>query len=147
MNLRNLLREGRLRRQRTSKEEIAALLRIVERDLRDASLRGLSPDRRFATAYNAVLQMATAMLRCRGYRTTGSWHHATTFQALRDILGADYHDLIDYFDACRSKRNVTDYDQAGQISEKEADELLEEAKEFRSFGRKWIREKHPAVAP
>ncbi len=147
MNLRDLLREGRLRRQKTSKREITDLFRIVERDLKDASLKGLSPDRRFATAYNAVLQTATAILRCNGYRSTGTWHHATTFQAVRDVLGEEHHELLDYFDACRSKRNITDYDRAGEIARKEADELLEEAGNFNSFAGGWIKEKHPELAP
>lgn len=147
MSLKDLLREGRLRRLKTSRREITALLRIVTRDLRDAALQGLSADRRFATAYNAVLQAATAVLRCRGYRSTGLWHHATTFQALRDILGKEHRELLDYFDACRSKRNVTDYDRAGEISEKEAQELLEEAKEFADFAKRWIEQNYSGLAP
>jgi hypothetical protein len=31
---------------------------LIERDLLDAAVRGLSPDRRFATAYNAAFQAA-----------------------------------------------------------------------------------------
>jgi len=42
---------------------------VVERDLADASIPQLSPDRRFATAYNAVLQAAKAITYCEGYRT------------------------------------------------------------------------------
>jgi uncharacterized protein (UPF0332 family) len=119
----------------------------VERDLKDASLKGLSPDRRFTTAYNAILQAATAILRCGGYRTTGKWHHATTFQALRHVLGEEHHETIDHFDACRSKRNITDYDRAGEVSRKEADELLREARNFNTFVRRWISDEHPELAP
>ncbi len=36
MNLKQLLNQARLRRHKTSKEEIGNLLRVIERDLRDA---------------------------------------------------------------------------------------------------------------
>ena len=35
---------------------------------------------------------------------------------MKESMGADYVDLADYFDACRVKRNVIDYDRAGGIS-------------------------------
>jgi uncharacterized protein (UPF0332 family) len=146
MSLEDLVREGRLRRQRTSRKEVVDLFRIVDRDLKDASLRGLSKDRKFTTAYNAVLQAATAILRSHGFRSTGLWYHATTFLALRDILGKEHHELIEYFDACRSKRHATDYDRAGIISEKEAIELLKEARQFVAFAKRWITKRHPEFA-
>lgn len=57
MNLKQLLNQGRLRRHITSNEEIGNLLRVIERDLKDAKVEGLSSDRKFAIAYNAVLQL------------------------------------------------------------------------------------------
>jgi hypothetical protein len=57
-----LLREGRIRRHRTNPQEIAGLFRVMERDLADAAITALSADRRFATAYNAALQAATAVM-------------------------------------------------------------------------------------
>lgn len=56
-----LLREGKIYSHRTSKAEIRDLLDIAKRDLKDASIKALSPDRRFATAYNAALQAASAI--------------------------------------------------------------------------------------
>jgi hypothetical protein len=59
MNLAELSAEGRLRPHHTSPKEVADLLRVVDRDLADAGIAQLSTDRRFATAYNAALQLAT----------------------------------------------------------------------------------------
>jgi hypothetical protein len=56
MSLRELLADGRLRAHTSSVREVAELLRVVDRDLADAAIPELSTDRRFATAYNAVLQ-------------------------------------------------------------------------------------------
>lgn len=51
--------------------------------------------------------------------------------------------MANYFDACRVKRNITDYDRAGQVSEKEAKELLGEAKIFKSKINEWLLKNYP----
>jgi len=141
-----LLRERRIRKHRTNAQEIASLFKVVERDLADASIPQLSPDRRFATAYNAILQAAKAIMYCEGYRTRGTGHHSTTFEFLRIALGPSYEALVDYFDRCRIKRNIADYVGAGSISETEAEDLLEEAKAFVQTARAWIEANHPELA-
>ncbi len=82
---------------------------MVERDLKDAKLDELSADRRFATAYNAVLQLAKMVIACAGYRVIGAGHHQTTFEALQIAMGKQVSGLVPYFDACRRKRNQVDY--------------------------------------
>ena len=141
-----LLRERRIRKHRTNVQEIASLFEVVERDLTDASIPQLSPDRRFATAYNAVLQAAKAIMYCEGYRTRGAGHHSTTFEFLRIALGPDYEALVDYFDRCRIKRNIADYVGTGSSSETEAEDLLEEARTFVQTARAWIKANHPELA-
>ena len=143
MSLDNLQRQGRLRSHKTSREEIGSLIAIVERDLKDASVPLISADRRFATAYNATLQLATMVLYCHGYRTRGSGHHATTLAALQEMDIPELSTYSDYFDGCRSKRNVTDYDRAGEITETEAEELLREASAFYGVVRAWLQAHHP----
>ena len=54
-------------------------------------------------------------------------------------MGSEYYTLADYFDSCRSKRNITDYDYAGAISELEAQELIEEAEDFLNVVLSWMR--------
>ena len=119
---------------------------IVDRDLNDAALADLSADRRFAIAYNAVLQLATMAISCSGYRITGSGHHQTTFTALPLAIGAEVSDLAAYFDICRRKRNIVDYDFASAASESEAAELVERAATFRKQVEEWIAEHHPSFA-
>lgn len=93
MSLSSFLDNGRLRRHTTSLEEISDLFRVVDRDLEDASLDQLSADRRFATAYNAALQLATIALHCAGYRTAGYAHHFITIQVLPEIMGDQLQSL------------------------------------------------------
>lgn len=142
MSLDKLLQENRLKKHVTSKSEIEHLLQVAERDLKDCLVPGLSQDRKFATAYNAALQAGRAILAVKGYRTTGSGHHSTTFRALRDILGAPHHTLMDYFNDCRDKRNLVDYGVSGLVSEKEMKDLINEAKKFLFFTKSWMKENH-----
>lgn len=143
MSLKQLQENKRLQLHATSKEEIADLRRLIKRDIKDAQIKYLSSDRKFATAYNAVLQSATILLYCKGYKTKGVGHHFTVFQAMKDILGKKYHDLADYFDSCRAKRNLTDYASAGIISDTEANELIKESKQFEKVVLCWIKDNFP----
>jgi len=147
MSLKALLADGRIRAHTTSAREVADLLRVVDRDLADAALSQLSTDRRFATAYNAALQLATIALHASGYRAAGAGHHWTTFHVLPEIMGPQTQARADYFDSCRSKRNVTDYDRAGEISEHDAEEILAEAKTFRKELLAWLKVNHSTLAP
>ena len=134
-----LLREGCIRHHRTNPQEITSLFQVVERDLADAAITALSADRRFATAYNAALQAATAVMYSEGYRAHGAGHHSTAFEFLKEAMGPDIASLADYFDDCRRKRNRADYMGAGYISVTEAEDLLREAREFAAQARAWIR--------
>ncbi len=142
MTFQKWLDEGRLRPHRSSAKEIAELLRVVDRDIADAGLLALSPDRRFTTAYNAALQLSTISLRASGYRTSGAAHHWITFQVLPEIMGESQSERADYFDHCRAKRNLADYDQAGGISEADVDELLDEVTRLRIDVLDWLAQNH-----
>lgn len=143
MNLEKLLAQGRLRPHKTSGAEITDLLRIATRDLSDARTPGLSSDRRFLIAYDAALTLATIPLHIHGYRTHVGGHHWMTFLVLPEILGAEFESLATYLDLCRTKRNISIYDRGGEISNVEADELIEEAENFRTEVEIWLSTSHP----
>jgi hypothetical protein len=145
MSYESLLAEGRLRRRKTSREDVRHLLRLAERDLADAAVAGLSADRRFLIAYEAALALATVPLFSAGYETHGSGHHWVTFQMLPRFMGEEYAELATYFESCRTKRNVGAYDRGGEISDSEANELLKEVADFKSRVEAWIRINHPGL--
>jgi hypothetical protein len=93
--------------------------------LSDAKIPGLSTDRQFATAYNAVFQLAKMVIACAGYRVVGQEYYLTTFEALELAMGRSIVPLARYFEACRRKRNMLDYDMANVATETEVRELLE----------------------
>lgn len=62
MTLRQWSDNGWLHPHTTSRQEIANLLNIVERDLHDAKVGGVSNDWQFGIAYNAALKLCTILL-------------------------------------------------------------------------------------
>ncbi|MCJ7727445.1 MAG: hypothetical protein MUO96_02230 [Actinobacteria bacterium] len=61
---------------------------------------------------------------------------------MKIIMGTDYYILADYFDSCRSKRNITNYDYAGTISDLEAEESIEEAERFLEITINWLKKNY-----
>jgi uncharacterized protein (UPF0332 family) len=114
--------------------------------MQDAAVAAISADRRFATAYNAVLQLGKMVIACSGYRVAGAGHHLTTFEAVEIAMGSSVAALVMYFDTCRRKRNQVDYDRADAATETEAEELLNKAEEFRDLVEKWISKNYPGYA-
>jgi hypothetical protein len=121
---------------------------VILRDLEDAEIQELSDDRRFATAYNAALQAAKLSIVCAGYRLAGTQgHHRLTFEVARLALGASATLTLDFFEACRRKRNVIDYDHASVATHTEAEEIVKEAKDFFELVERWIVANRPKLAP
>ncbi len=67
MRLKQWAENGWLRRHITSVDEIKNLLKIIDRDLRDAN-KSISDDWRFGIALNAALRLCTILLYASGYK-------------------------------------------------------------------------------
>lgn len=145
MSLADWAKNGWLRPHKSSKEEITNLLEIVERDLKDASAKGLSDDWKFGIAYNAALKLCTVLLHSSGYRPEKNLAHYRTLQALPLILGDKYKSDADYLDTCRKKRNETEYDFAGNVSEDEVTELTEFCNELKIVVLEWLKKNHKSL--
>lgn len=144
MTLKQWAENGWLRRHTTSKKEISDLMKIVQRDLKDAG-GGLSSDWRFSIAYNAVLKLCTILLLAEGYKSERNLQHYRTIQALPLILGSAKKGDAQYLDSCRAKRNIAEYDRIGAVSETEADELVDFVKTFKDEVINWINKHHPEL--
>jgi hypothetical protein len=85
---------------------------------------------------------------CAGFRLTSTpGHHRLTIEAARLALGSLAARSLDFFDACRRKRNVIDYDQASVATHMEAEEIVAEAQAFFELVVRWIAANHPKLAP
>lgn len=102
MNLNPWLDKGDIQKVIVTETSLRGLARIIERDLEDSQIQSLSLDRRFATAYGALLNIANYAIRKKGFRVSGKvGHHKITFDVASEILGKSVSDLMDYFDVCR----------------------------------------------
>lgn len=143
MSLEDWHKAGWLRPHRTTRNQIADLIEIADRDLADARTDRLSPDWKFGIAYNAALKLCTILLYSRGFRPEKNLAHFRTLASLPEILGPERKGDAAYLDACRAKRNTAEYDAAGRISASEADELLSFASELREEVIAHLRKNHP----
>lgn len=142
MSLKDWLNNGWLTEHKTSPEEIRNLLGVADRDLADCQSVGLSADWRMNIAHNAALQAATAALAVCGYRASRDSHHYRVIQSLAHTIGADKK-LIVQFDKFRKKRNIGGYEQAGLVSDKEADEMVALGQQLREEVELWVRANYP----
>jgi hypothetical protein len=91
---------------RASHQEIGDLLVIAETDLRDAAIAELSPERKLACGYGAILAAARSALQATGYRIPKSNrnHHHYAIRSLRYTILLE-SELLLRIEACR--RNGT----------------------------------------
>ena len=118
MNYDELLKAGRIRREKISNDEIRHALERAKRDLKAArEVMASDWDWGFAIAFNAVLQASRAYMFAQGYRPASAEGHKNTFAFMRVAMGKECEDLMAYFDRMRNKRNQAVYDVAGIITE------------------------------
>lgn len=144
MSLQDWLKSRWLIEHQTSRQEIADLLGVADRDLVQCRTPNLSSDWQLNIAYNAALQAATAALAAAGYRAVREAHHYRVIQSLAHTIKADPV-LIAQLDKFRKKRNISDYERAGGVSDKEAKEMFVLAKNLRNEVEKWLRSNHPEL--
>ena len=135
---------GSLQRHATSREEIADLLSVVERDIAAAQTPGLSDDWKLTIAYNAALQAAKAALAAAGFRVSPSekGHHYRLVESPRYTAEAPGRD-VDRLQRMKKKRHVSDYEVAGAVSEHEAKGMRELAVRVRDLVLHRLRNQHP----
>lgn len=141
MSLQDWLKNGWITEHKTSREEILDLLDVINRDLSNCQIRNLSPDWQMNIAYNAVLQTAVAGLAAAGYRTSREAQHYRTIQSLAFTLHIDSRTIAD-IDAFRKKRNISEYERAGRISDQEVNEMIALASRLRNDLLLWLKKEH-----
>jgi len=144
MSLSAWLKNGWLVEHKSSRQEISHLLALVDRDLVDCRNPTLSNDWRFNIAYNAALQCAKAALAASGFRSAKGSHHYRVILSLEHTICPD-RKTVNNLDAFRKKRNTSEYNHAGAITEKELEEMIALAGRLRSAVEKWLRSERPEL--
>jgi len=145
MNLKQWAENRWLRPHKTSKQEIASLFEIVNRDLQDAT-GDISSDWQFGIAYNAALKLCTILLYAEGYRPEKNLAHYRTLEALPLILGKEFQADAEYLQTCRTKRNEVEYDAVGGATEEDAKELCAFVIELRKKVIEWLKKNYLHLA-
>jgi hypothetical protein len=127
-------------------EEIADLFAVVDRDLEDAGLPGLSADWQLGIGYNAALQLATLALAAEGFRPRRERAHERAILSLRHTAGIEAR-TVDLLDAVRRKRNQINYEHAGATSAADAAAFHKVVTVLRGEVVRWLAQKHPALVP
>src|SRR5207248_5959648 len=81
-SLQDWLKNGWVKAHQTSRQEIADLFAVADRDLAACETPGLVNDWRFNIAYNASLQLASAALAASGYQAERANHHYRVIHSL-----------------------------------------------------------------
>jgi hypothetical protein len=58
-------------------------------------------------------------------------------------LDSDFQETVAYLNSCRAKRNVSDYELIGSISENEVKELIEVANDLIMKVKSWLQRNFP----
>ena len=128
--------------------EITQLFAVVDRELQDAELDGISVDGRFMHAYDASLILCMIALRASGYRVPkGSGHHKRSIESLPLTVGPHIQTTSDQIEIASRKRGQAMYDRAGVVDERDADELAETARALRLEVIDWLKSEHPNLLP
>jgi uncharacterized protein (UPF0332 family) len=131
MDIEDLLKTGRIHKEKISALEVQQALSRADRDLKTArKIMAEDWDWGFAVTYNAVLQASRAYMFSQGYRPAHNEGHKNTFSFMKISMGREFSELVSYFDRMRNKRNQAIYDVAGLITETEARNLFAKATEF-----------------
>ena len=143
MTWKRLLAERRVAEEPSSKDEIDNLRQLARRNLKDAAVDELSDDGRFDCAYSAARTLSSVVVRASGYRVKQPGAHYTTFLALEAADPIAFQDFAAYFDACRTRRNVLNYELPDVISSTELEELIDRVVEFNGLVDDWLTQKFP----
>jgi len=143
MSLSEWLRHRFVVPHETNHQEIADLLSIIHRDLKESESGTHCPEWKLSIAFNAALQAATAALAAAGYRVPkGGSHHYYTLQSLRFTVGLDSEAVLK-LETVKKKRDISDYTRAGAVSDQEALEVIALATEVCARVLRWLEAEHP----
>lgn len=145
MSLQLWLEKGWLKAHKPTSREIAELLAVADRALKDCQVPGLSNEGKLDMAHNAALQCSAAALAAAGYRASREAYHYYVIQSLSFTLQLEER-AVRRLHKLRRKRNISDYERPGMVTEQEAREMAELAKLIRRQVEEWIRHNHTELA-
>lgn len=144
--LNNLIKEGKLKKQKTEIDYLNDLLFAAKRNFEAAVLiKNKVDEAAFKLIYDGLLQIGRVIVLLNGYRPDDGEQHKTTFLVAGEILGNDYNDFIDKIQKFRIKRNDCIYEPRGLITRTETESIFKTAKEFWAKVKGYLESKNPQL--
>lgn len=118
LKIQRLLDGGQLELLPRTDAEVVALWDKALRSSRDARNPANSSDNQYVLAYQALLQMGTAILAAAGYRTRGAQgHHANTFYAVAGLGIPGLEEIDVRVEGIRRMRKLSAYEPGSPSAE------------------------------
>jgi hypothetical protein len=149
MSLQTWLQKGHLVEHQATVAEVRSLLGIVDRELADAGVAGLSDEGRFTHAYDAALLLCKLALHASGFelQKRAPGHHSLWINSLDFTVGKEQKDTLIHLSKSSNLRHTSLYEQTGVVQRQDADDLLETARMLRTAVLAWIRSRHSNLMP
>src|SRR3989338_2577340 len=123
-----LLKQGRLRKQKSGIVQIEALLKQAMEDLREAEkIAHIAERATYLLAYMAMLKAGRALLLFKGYVPDDGAQHKTVVEVTSVVLGEKYRNLTEHFETMRRKRNEMTYEAGALLSMSESQKAFSDA--------------------
>jgi len=121
----DLLKNGQIVKENTTKEKIVEFLQFAEDELAAAEFNlKRFPLTAYKCAYDALIHAGNALIRYYGYRPTDKYTHATITECVDRVLGQECGDLARGFKRMRKKRHPLQYDALFSESHKEVQDSI-----------------------
>ena len=133
MGLDRLLKDRIVEKVAPDKKAADKSFKLSERDIKTAKsmLDAENYDWAAVIAYNAMLQAGRALMHLKGYRPYSEHKHVTVIEFVHELFGKEISDkMINIFDRMRKKRHRIVYEEAGIVTQDEAEQSIKWAEEF-----------------
>jgi hypothetical protein len=77
----------------------------------------------------------------------GQGHHKYGIDSLRHTLGSEWAETADHIERCSRLRGQAVYERVGVVSNKDATDLLDTAKQLRKDVIEWLKGNYPELGP
>jgi uncharacterized protein (UPF0332 family) len=144
--LKKLLGQGKIKKQAAGFAQVESFLKEALIDLQEAKkVLKISKRGAYLLAYNAMLKAGRGLMLMEGYVPDDGGQHRTVIEASGLLLGEGFGLAIRKFDNMRRKRNEVTYEAGVLLSDKDAENALNEAEELVSGVLKKVKEVNPQL--
>ncbi|MBI5036982.1 HEPN domain-containing protein [Candidatus Micrarchaeota archaeon] len=132
MNLVKMLEEGMIESIPVNKDYAKQIFQQSKADIKAAedSFTSKNLDWTLVISYNAMLRAARALMFLKGYRPKGEYKHLAVVKFIESEGGKLSKEMVVVFNRMRIKRHRAVYDEPEAVSESEAKNANQFAKEF-----------------